>query len=177
MNIVKRKIRRGVFETNSSSTHTITIYNRGELKYSDIPKNSQIIIDGTHEFGTEIFDEVGKLNFIVTILASILEAKYYNEIENMTFESMTKYDWFKWLAEVVQEESNTLVIYKCPKNYKGEDVKYAPFYETTYDEYSSLEYILMGNKSSIDDEKVFKRKIKEIIYDKGYVIENKENDY
>ena len=31
---MKRQIRRGVFETNSSSTHSITIINRKQFNYS-----------------------------------------------------------------------------------------------------------------------------------------------
>ena len=37
---MKRQIRRGVFETNSSSTHSVSIYNNANRKFQDIPKDS-----------------------------------------------------------------------------------------------------------------------------------------
>lgn len=101
---MKRQIRRGVFETNSSSTHSVSIYNRGKLQYSDIPRESEIILDGSYSYGTDIFDELGKLNYIVTMLASIIERKCdYDEMKIESFDEMVGLNWFKWLAEVVKE--------------------------------------------------------------------------
>ena len=176
---MKRQIRRGVFETNSSSTHSVSIYNRSKLMFSDIPKDSKVIIDGSHSTPTDIFDELGKLNFVVTMLASIVKIKCdYDELEVNSFEEMVNLNWFKWLAEVVKEESNTEVIYNCPKNCKGEDKSYVPYYDTTWDEDDSIENIFTNNNSDVmENETRFKTRVKDIIYNSEVVIEDKENEY
>ena len=176
---MKRQIRRGVFETNSSSTHSVSIFSRKTRKYSDIPKNSEIIIDGNYEYGTDIFDEMGKLNYIVTMLASIVEYKLdYDELEEMSFNEMVELNWFKWLAEVVKEESNTDVIYECPVSWRGTPVSSSPYYDTSYDEDSTIEYIFTdGDLDMMNNEEKFKERVKEIIYTESIVIEDKENEY
>ena len=62
---MKRQIRHGVFETNSSSTHSVNIYNNDKRKFQDIPKDSEVVLDDTYTYGTDIFDELGKLNYVV----------------------------------------------------------------------------------------------------------------
>lgn len=176
---MKRQIRRGVFETNSSSTHSVSIYNRGKLQYSDIPRESEIILDGSYSYGTDIFDELGKLNYVVTMLASIIERKCdYDEMKIESFDEMVGLNWFKWLAEVVKEESCTDVIYKCPTYYDGSNKSYVPYYDTTYDENDSIESIFVGNGSDVmNDEKKYKERVRDIIYNREIVIEDKENEY
>lgn len=171
---MNRKIRVGVFETNSSSTHSVSIYNRSKRVFSDIPRDSEVILDDSHSTGMEIFDEIGKLNFIVTMLASIVERKCdYEELEVKSFEEMVNLNWFRWLAEVVKEESNTEVIYNCPK-YSS----YLPYYDTTYDECKSIESIFVGGNSDVMcDETKFKERVKDIIYNPSVIIEDKENEY
>jgi hypothetical protein len=176
---MKRQIRRGVYETNSSSTHSVSIYNNSKRRFQDIPRNSEVVLNDTYEYGTDIFDEVGKLNYVVTMLASIIERKYdYDELKVESFENMINLNWFRWLADVVREESNTEVIYKCPTYSDGRDKTYQPYYDTTYDEYDSIETILAGDDSDmLDDEMKFKERIKDIIYNPSIVIEDKENEY
>ena len=176
---MKRKIRFGVFETNSSSSHSVTIYNTKERKYSDIPKNSTVILDDTYSSGIEIFDELGKLNFVVTLLASIVERKHdYDEIEINSFEEMVNLNWFKWLAEVVKAESNTEVIYKCPTYYNGKEKTLVPYYNTTYDDDYNIESIFCDKKLDVlIDETKFKERVKDIIYNPSVIIEDKENEY
>lgn len=176
---MKRQIRRGVYETNSSSTHSVSIYNNSKRRFQDIPRNSEVVLNDTYEYGTDIFDELGKLNYVVTMLASIIERKYdYDEQKVESFENMINLNWFRWLADVVREESNTEVIYKCPTYSDGRDKTYQPYYDTTYDEYDSIETILAGDDSDmLDDEMKFKERIKDIIYNPSIVIEDKENEY
>lgn len=176
---MKRQIRRGVFETNSSSTHSVSIFTRKTKQYSDIPKNSVIIIDGSYEYGTDIIDEVGKLNFVVTMLATIMEDKVdYCRWEKKSFDEMVDWGWFKWLAETIKEESNTNLIYEHP-SYGMEIYKSSfPYYDTTYDEYISIETIFTnGDPDILNDKEKFKERVKEIIYNKEIIIEDKENEY
>lgn len=176
---MKRQIRCGVYETNSSSTHSVSIYNNSKRRFQDIPRNSEVVLNDTYEYGTDIFDELGKLNYVVTMLASIIERKCdYDELKVESFENMINLNWFRWLADVVREESNTEVIYKCPTYSNGRDKTYQPYYDTTYDEYDSIETILAGDDSDMfDDEMKFKERIKDIIYNPSIVIEDKENEY
>lgn len=176
---MKRQIRRCVFETNSSSTHSVSIYNKNKIIYSDIPKDSTVILNDEYDAGTDIIDELGKLNFVVTMLATIVDNKEYDEeLEVKSFEEMINLDWFKWLAEVVKEENNTDIIYECPKYWSGEPKKYAPYYDTTWDEHDSIENIFTDDNPSImNDETKFKERVKDIIYNPSIIIEDKENEY
>ena len=65
---MKKQIRLSVFESNSSSTHSVSICSNSTIKFQDIPTNSEIVLNDTYEYGTDIFDELGKLNYIDTIL-------------------------------------------------------------------------------------------------------------
>ena len=176
---MKRQSRRGVFETNSSSTHSVSIYNNSKRRFEDIPKNSEVVLDDKYEYGTDIFDELGKLNYVVTMLASIVEYRCdYDELKVKSFTDMTTLNWFKWLADVVREESNTEIIYKCPTYPNGRDKTCQPYYDTIYDEHDSIETILAGDDSDmLDDEMKFKERIKDIIYNPSITIEDKEEEY
>lgn len=160
-------IRRNVFETNSSSTHSISIYKWTPTNESSIPLNTEIAIDGSISSQTEIKDELGKLNYIVAILASILENKRdYDELEP-DFEEVISSRNFVWLKEMIKEKCGTDIVYES-------DSKYFPYFETTYDENTSTEDILDCDMSS---EAEFKTRVMEIIFEQNYVIEDKENEY
>lgn len=176
---MRRQIRRNVFETNSSSTHSVSIRGRRTRTYSDIPKHSVVIIDGTYKSGNEIWDELGKLNFVVTMLASIIEYRWEeDDIKINSFKEMVELDWFQWLKEVVWEESHTRVLYICPKYCDGGEVDSVPYYDTTYDEYETIESIFTnGDESILDDEQKFKARVKDIIYNPNIEIESKENEH
>ena len=175
------KIRRCVFETNSSSTHSISIYKWTPVKESKIPKNKSIEVKGGVPSQTEIKDELGKLKYIICILASLEENIQNRQGEDYIygvdccsykdgykyFEIMINSNRFKWLKEIIKEKCNT-------------DIKYIttddcfPYYETVYNDGSSLESILACD---INDEQSFKERISEIIFEDNYVIEDKENEY
>lgn len=176
---MKRQIRVGVFETNSSSTHSVSIYNRGKRIFSDIPKGTEVILDDTYRYETDIFDELGKLNYVVTMLASIVEDRQYDdELKINSFDEMVSLNWFKWLADVVKEESNTVIIYKCPIYYSGKERDCVPYYSTSYDEDDSIEYIFTdGDSDILDNEAKFKERVRDIIYNPSVNIEDKENEY
>ena len=123
---------------------------------------------------------MGKLNYIVTMLASIIEYQYnYDELEiEKHFESMINLGWFKWLAEVVKEESNTDVIYEHPKYSDGRYKSYFPYYDTTYDEEDSIENIFTDYDSEVmTNKEKFKDRVRDIIYNENVTIEDKENEY
>lgn len=177
---MKKQIRRGVFETNSSSTHAVSIRRNKKLHFTDIPKNSEIVLNDSCSYNTDIYDEFGKLNYVVTMLASIVYERCEDEkLKINSFEEMINLDWFKWLSDVVMEESNTKVIYKCPI-WDDDENAYMPYYDTTYDDWNSIENIFIDCQSDSDileNETSFKARVREIIYDPSIVIEDKENEY
>ena len=120
---INKQVRNGVFETNSSSTHSVSIYNRRNDN-NKIPRDTTFNISTDYERGT-FYCEVDKLNFIVVMLASIVECKCdYEDLEIKSFDEMIGLPWFKWLAEVVKEESNTDIIYKVPTYWNGKEKTY-----------------------------------------------------
>lgn len=185
-----KKIRYGSFETNSSSTHTITISKYQKPREENIPRNLTKITgemfniaeygdcggdDETYACDT-IRTEVEKLGFIINMIASICQNKYedmwdfnkrdikgYNE---EIFQKLIKTDLFTWLKESVFEETGTMINYVMPEGYLF------PFYETTYDENRGISSIL-----STESKDEFKKKVKEIIFDKDVIIENEVCPY
>ena len=176
---MKRQIRRSVFETNSSSTHSIIICCRKNKVYNDIPKNSTVVIDGTYNTESIIFDEMGKLNFVVTMLASIVECKNdYDELNIKSFDEMINLNWFRWLKEVVYDQSGTDLVYECPIGYQNKPVTYVPYYDTTYDEDDTVEDIFTGGHDNIiENEELFKKRVKDIIYNPEVLIKDEEEEY
>jgi len=169
-----RKIRRGVFETNSSSTHSISIFEKKRVKESDIPRDSVLEVFGVSGWDRDIFDEVGKLNYIVCMLASIEDdLKYgnklcYNENDFCEFISQPK---FKWLSELVKFERNTELKYsKYSKSF--------PYYSTTNDDNDSIWDILSDDhKYNLNNEEEFKQRCKEIIFDEDVCISDEDEEY
>ena len=177
---MKRQIRRCVFETNSSSTHSLSICSRKNRVYNDIPKNSTVVLDDTYITESIIVDEMGKLNFVVTMLASIVEYKNdYDELDVKvkSFDEMINLNWFRWLKEVVYEQSGTDVIYECPIRY-GKPASWIPYYKTTYDEDDTVDNIFTGGHDNImDNEELFKKRVKDIIYNPEVIIKDEEEEY
>ena len=100
-------------------------------------------------------------------MASILDHDDRDYDNEPNFEEVINSNMFVWLKEVIKEQRNTDIVYKS-------DQSYFPYFETTYDEDRSIEEIL---KCDTDDEKSFKERITEIIFDENYIIEDKENEY
>lgn len=174
---MKRQIRCRVFETNSSSTHSVSIYNR-KTEAKEIPKDSRIVISTKQAEGT-LYSELDKLNHVVTLLASIVEHKHdYGELEIKSFEEMISLSWFKWLAEAVKEESNTEIVYEQPTYWNGKEKTIVPYYDTTFDDDENIEDIFTDyNKTILLDEVKFKERVKDIIYNPTMIIEDVEEEY
>ena len=174
---MKKQIRHGVFETNSSSTHSVSIYKK-KINTNNIPIDTVLNISTDYDRGV-FYSEVDKLNFIVIMLASIVENKCdYEDLEIKSFNEMISLPWFKWLAEVVKEESNTDIIYKVPTYWNGKEKTYVPYYETTYDENNSIEEIFTDFEPEIlTDKAKFKELVKNLIYDPTVVMEDVKEEY
>lgn len=185
-----KTIRTNTFETNSSSTHSITISKYQKPREDDIPRNLtrdtgkllSVVEYGDCGGSDEEYacntlrTETEKLSFIINMIASVVEdthddmwdydrrnEKGYNE---EVFEKMIKTDLFIWLQEAVLEETGTMINYVQPES------NWFPFYETTYDENDGIEEILCTN-----DKEKFKNRVKEIIFDSDIIIENEVCPY
>lgn len=166
---MKQQIRRGVFETNSSSTHSISIYRYKKPQPCDIPHNSSLEVKGFQDDFSgfrKIRDQVGKLNYIASMLASILDCS--EELEyGASFDIVIANKRFVWLKELIKEKCNTDIIYKC-------GVTYFPYFEPVYDENLDIEDIF---DCDINNEEDLKRRMEEIIFDPDIIIEDKDEEY
>lgn len=185
-----KTIRTNTFETNSSSTHSITISKYQKPREDDIPRNLTRDTGklfsvaeygdcggGDEEYACDTLrTETEKLSFIINMIASVVEDTHYdmwdydkrNEsgYNEKIFNQMIKTDLFVWLQEAVLEETGTMIDYVKPNNNRF------PFYETTYDECVGIEELLQ-----VSDKEKFKNKIKEIIFDKDVFIDNEVCPY
>lgn len=107
-----KQIRTGIFETNSSSSHVISII-RDKLPKADIPYNEHIILesivflDESAESEEVIYrTQQGKLSFVINLLIIYIVE---NESESFikTYEDFTKTYYYSWLEEVVYEISRS----------------------------------------------------------------------
>lgn len=185
-------VRRNVFETNSSSTHSISIIKLQKPKVVLIPRN----LDTTYkveEYGDvgssdERFmvdthsNEVDKLRFVINMIATIVDSEAEIEWEcekrrdkkytKECFEKLINHNLFIWLKDVVKENTGTEIEYVQP------DYNWFPFFETTYSEDDDLKTLLHLEKTENGyDETKFKNRIKEIIFDNEMIIENENCPY
>ena len=110
------KIRKNVFETNSSSTHSISIdYNYKEkvFKYDKLPNNDTIVIandDVNFQFNSNGNNktEWTKLNAIVNYILGYywrLGYFYFNEVLRI------KNNYFTILKKIIKDECNSILNY------------------------------------------------------------------
>ncbi len=178
------QIRRNVFETNSSSTHSITISKYVPPERKMIPRNFEgnywiseygEVVGGECEYALNSFlDEVDKLRFVVNMIATVYDrSRYYEEDDdNKGFETLINKELFVWLKETIQEETGTEITFEKPYS------EYYPYFDTVYSEYDEIEDLLAleMNSGEYDKEK-FKNRIKEIIFDKDIAVYNENCPY
>lgn len=188
-------IREGVYETNSSSSHSIVI-KRKKVHEMNIPlglANYKVSEMGDVSYSEEQIDidrhytQVDKLRFMLNILASICEHLYndnkmfvnydYDNPNRHSYEYMEQFweemissVYFKTLEDVVYEETGTHIEFVRPQS------DYIPFYSAIYSEDQDIEDILEIDTDNLDIDK-FKRKLKEIIFDEDIVIVNANIPY
>ena len=198
-----KQIRRSVFETNSSSSHCISIGKRHQNK-NDIPLNSDfelVLLSEPYANGEEHHDaticycsRLGKLRYLVNILYSIINSdipnKYLTEykgtIDNWKYTPTKdeRKDWltaifnikyFTWLFEAIKEKTGTTVFIDIDPII--EDSYGSGFLEVTYDENSSLIEVLGLTNAEFEDEAAFKTRMTEIIFNDEIVIMDEDRAY
>lgn len=193
---MKKIIRKNVFETNSSSSHSISIEQRREIELPKLPRNStevylleEIECANSYEKGytsNKLMSEVGKARFMLNVIASYLDERedyddedykelaywidYENNIINQsrTFEVLLKQKPFVWFKEVLEEETKTKFEFVEPND------KEFPFYERVWNEGDSIQEIF---ECDWKDEKSFKEYIKNIIFNDEIYIEDEDYGY
>lgn len=187
-------VRNNVFETNSSSTHSISICRYEKPQENNIPRNYKDVYM-VSEFGdvggsdkTYACDthntEVSKLRFLINMIASVYEdSELYGDwsyerkddevYKKEYFRKLITQDLFVWLKEVVFEETGTEIEIEMPSN------NWFPYFEQTYTEYDSIENMLdiEEDENGKYNKDKFKTRIKDIIFNSKVYIENEDCPY
>lgn len=156
------KIRRNVFETNSSSTHSITIeddYDDSEriFKYTKIPHNINLCIDET-EFNADgdNLTEWQKLNALIDFVIGYYDGNdYYIDADKPLF---------KIIKNIIKD--------KCNSNL---DIDSIENYYCICDEYGNT-LNLLGLSDDSTEEEIYNR-FKEIIFNPKINFRHRENEY
>lgn len=187
-------VRNNVFETNSSSTHSISICRYEKPQENNIPRNYKDIymvsefgdVGGSDEtYACDTHNtEVSKLRFLINMIASVYEdSELYGNWEyerkddeiykKEYFRKLITQDLFVWLKEVVFEETRTEIEIEIPLN------NWFPYFEQTYTEYDSIENMLdiEEDENGKYNKDKFKARIKDIIFNSKVYIENENCPY
>lgn len=156
------KIRKNVFETNSSSTHSICLCNLGKNAIKEIPSNETINIDDDFSIDGDGFNisEWQKLCCIIDMI------RYYKNGEESGSNVSNKL--FEALVKLIKEERNSNLVIK-------DDVDYE--YCDESDNYYGSEYGIFDMLTlDMDDEDTILKAFKDVIFDPNTVVYHKENE-
>ena len=176
---MKRIVRKNTFETNSSSTHSLTIINK-KFVSDELPRNSSYIYMLEEcelpygEYSFQYGSETGKARFMLNIIANYFDdmlvyasTESYKALQEIDFETFIKYNQFVWFKEVLEEETGTKFEFVKPER------EYFPFYTPICTEYY-IDEILDINWS---DKEKFKERVKEIVFNKDIIIVDSDLEY
>lgn len=156
------KIRKNVFETNSSSTHSICLCNLGKNATKEIPSNQTINIDDDFSIDGDGYNisEWQKLCCIIDMI------RYYKNGEEE--DSNVSNKLFEGLKRLIKKERNSNLIIK-------DDVDYEYCDET--DNYYGSDYGIFDMLTlDMDDEDTILKAFKDVIFDPNTVVYHKENE-
>jgi hypothetical protein len=155
-----KKIRKRVFETNSSSMHSLAIIgsdrmSKCQLSTTIIDGEEKIVVEsGEYGWGYDtLTTPIEKLSYIVTMIP------YHNS--NV---SISESRYFKWLSDMV-------------KDYTGYELSYqsssSNYYEDGYIDHQSTDTL---DDVWVNDEEEFKNNMKNIVFnDKYFIIIDNDN--
>ena len=176
-------VRKNVFETNSSSTHVLTIHKSEDID-KKIPRNVENLkiceID-FYEHREFLTGELLKLRFLVELIALELSDEWaFCEKHSLDYKDLKDWNkikdlflgqnYFKWLNEVIKEECNTTLEYTKTSSYFPFISEGFAFEET---------YVPNGffDKTRKNDEEYVKGLYKEIIFNDNIVISDKNEEW
>ena len=110
-----KKVRNNIFETNSSSTHSLTF--NTEENYNFLNPNSKLVIEF---IDTDDYGYMSTLREKVSYLVSQIINKYkYGALNYQDLISDVEEDWdFKRIKEYVKEKYNKEIVF--PEKYEGD---------------------------------------------------------
>ena len=152
-----KQIRRSVFETNSSSTHSITI--SGLKDIYDFPTTDLPVRFG--EYGWEYehyYDIEDKLSYVFTMMQYKIGAKY-DWGNKRLLKSVIESDYSKWIQEMTMEHCGKKLIFSS----KG--CKEDESFPCGYIDHQSTDVL---DDFWSNDEKEFKELMKEFIFNSKY---------
>lgn len=183
------KVRNWVFETNSSSTHSLTI-RKTPHSHSVIPENSELDICREVEFisNQTAVSEMEKLRYLVSMIALYMEHQadhgeafdedyysFYGEKSTAGWRRYQKdifsFPWLVWLCEVVKEERDTILFFD--KNVT--DFPYISEKDGFEDEY--VWEALGLSRANKDNKEVVKELFRDIIFNNNIVLEDAVDEY
>ena len=147
--------RKSVFETNSSSMHSLAMIGKDRMGTYNFEENVVIQSDEYGWSGDDLNSPLEKLSYIATMIQ-------YKDCSCAVEDSK----YFKWLAEMF-------------KDYTGSNLIYAPYDKK--DEYNRDGYVDHQSTDTLDDqwsddEDKFKSKMKDIVFnDKYFIIIDNDN--
>ena len=184
-----KSIRNLVFETNSSSTHSLTIRRLSEDN-RNIPYDTELNIceEVAYQGCDTIMNEMDKLRYMVQIIALQMDYEADNDYfgvgvysywDEKAKEGWKKYKdkimvfpWLVWLCDVVKEERNTVLVFD---NKHSTEFPYISAFDSFEDEYA---FEVIGlNKQNMYDEETVKALFKDIIFNPNVILEDKDEEY
>lgn len=150
-----KQIRQGVFETNSSSTHSLTISGKDKFIYPNIIPTIEF---GEYGWEQETYlDFTDKISYVITMLATV------NRIQK--FEDFLLLKEFGWLKEAINQH--------C-----GQELKI----KAIGDKYNPLGYVDHQSNDVLDeflsqDELEFKVKVLDFIFNEKYGFETNNDNH
>ena len=170
-----KQIRRGVFETNSSTTHSISII-RDHIPKADVPFNQHIILDlddflEDYDEGEEVkyITQLGKLGFIINLLTIYIvdELDEQERAKIDTYADLIGLECFEWTEEVIFEVTrSTFEI--SEKSIKSDKFPFLPYWK--FYGFSDSTVLKLFKTIKENNEKDFKTIVRTIIFDDEAVI-------
>lgn len=171
-----KQIRKGVFETNSSSTHSVTLEGSmwaGDFNYNPI----QAFLVFPDYGGQELSTREDKLGFIAACMACrILEPYNMGWWERETISENLGYIVktlensfpFLWLAEIVRERTSFPFSMQLRKNKFGWEYDYYELFGNPF--MNEDNDILSDIVESFKNKKEFEKIINDVVFNDGYKI-------
>lgn len=162
---MKKIIRNSVFESNSSSSHAISIVRIGLSDNGRLPRGSEDVFilkpcnkDGTYQ------TEIEKAEFMLGVIAHYI----YEHVNcNLIFEDTIELNQLVWFKELLEKEIGTKIKFE-------QDYNWFPYFDGAHDTNYDLEEIFKFNWLSKNE---FIKNVQDIIFNDGIIIEYSIEEY
>lgn len=168
-----KRIRTSIFETNSSSTHSISML-RLPLPTNPIPRNEHIILE-LYDYisaGEKVFyrTSLSKLCFLINLLI-IYVVDHLGNYNIQTYDDFIKWSPYTWLEEVVYEMTRST--FEIGKDYIVDEFPFLKYYKKLPD-LDDSGVLRLFRCIRENDKDTFKETVNIIIFDDDAVIVDEE---